>query len=356
MAVEHTGFGGGAAKVVEAPAASSSLLHDDSPLCDLSIIIVNWNVCALLERCLNTVVAGLGGAPGAGALTYEVIIIDNGSTDGSLEMLERSFPWTRRLALGRNLGFAAANNRGLAISRGRYLLLLNPDTEIVGPAIQALCDFMGGQPDAGMLGPQLRYPDGSVQPSRRRFPTYATAFIESTVLQRWLPNHLVLRRYYMQDIRDDVAQEVDWLVGACLCLRREAWEQVGPLDERFFMYSEEVDYAWRLRKAGWRAFYVPAAQVIHHEGGSSEQVMARRLIMFHTAKVQLYAKYFGAFRGQIVRLFLLATFAFQWVEEAFKWGVGRKRALRRRRMAAYGDVLRSGLRPARLVPPQRAGE
>ena len=188
--------------------------------------------------------------------------------------------------------------------------------------------------------------------SRRRFPTYGVAFIESTLLQLHWPAHPALRRYYLLDAGDDQTQEVDWLVGACLLLRRQTWEQVGPLDERFFMYSEEVDYAWRARRVGWRALYLPAAQVIHHEGGSSEQVSASRLILFHTAKVQLYRKYFGPLRGEILRLFLLATFVYQWLEEALKWLLGSKRPLRRGRLAAYGQVLRSGLRPARLVPPQ----
>ncbi len=324
--------------------------------CILSIIIVNWNVCALLTRCLRSIAAGLGGAPGAADIAYEVIVADNGSTDDSLAMLEREFPWARRLALGCNLGFAAGNNRGLAAARGAYLLLLNPDTEIVGPSIQTMLRCCQAQPDIGLLGPRLRYPDGSAQPSRRRFPTYAVGFFESTILRGVGPAGPLLRRYYMQDVADDAAHDADWLVGACLLLPRAVWEQVGPLDERFFMYSEELDYAWRVRAAGWRVHYLPQAHVIHYEGASSEQVSARRLIMFHTAKAQLYAKYFGARRGDILRRFLLATFVYQWAEEALKWMLGHKRDLRRQRLAAYAAVLRSGLRPARLIPPARAGE
>lgn len=322
-----------------------------APPLTLSIIIVNWNVRDLLERCLQSIANSLGGAPGVSDVPYEAIVADNGSSDGSTDMLARAFPWAHLLALGQNLGFAGANNRGLAVSHGRYLLLLNPDTEIVGDSLRAMLRFMDGHPDVGVVGPQLRYPDGNIQSSRRRFPTYATGFVESTILQRWLPAHPLLRRYYLLDAGDDQTQDVDWLVGACLLLRRAACEQVGPLDERYFMYSEELDYAFRLKAAGWRVVYLPAAQVVHHEGRSSEQVAARRLIMFHTAKVQFYRRRFGAGRGELLRLFLLATFVVQWVEEALKWLLGHKRPLRKERLAAYAQVLRSGLRPERIEPP-----
>jgi GT2 family glycosyltransferase len=357
MAVERATPGvPSSADAGEPTALPSATSATSAEPCTLSVIIVNWNVCELLARCLNSVAAGLGGAPGLAPLAYEVIVADNASSDGSLAMLERDFPWVRRLALGRNFGFAAGNNRGLAVARGRYLLLLNPDTEIVGASLMAMLDYIGKHPDIGLLGPQLRYPDGSVQSSRRRFPVYAVGFFESTILRDCRPAQPLLRRYYMADAPDDAPHDADWLVGACLLMPRAVWEQVGPLDERFFMYSEELDYAWRVRRAGWRVAYLPAAQVIHYEGGSSDKVSARRLIMFHTAKAQLYAKYFGAPRGGLLRLFLLATFVYQWLEEAIKWALGHKRTLRRQRLAAYAAVLRSGLRPARVAPPSRAEE
>jgi len=321
---------------------------------DLSIIIVSWNVRPLLERCLRSISQSMGGAPAGDAPRYEVIVVDNGSADGSPDMLRATFPWARLLANSDNRGFAAANNQGLHIAQGRYLMLLNPDTEVVGGGLPAMLQYMDEHPDIGLLGPQLVYPDGAIQPSRRRFPTYATGFIESTAAQRWWPAHPLLRRYYMQDMPDDQVQDVDWLVGACLLLRRQAYEQVGDFDERYFMYSEELDYAYRLRRAGWRAVYLPAARVVHHEGRSSEQVIASRLIMFHTSKVQLYAKLFGPRRACLLRAYLLATFVFQWAEEALKWLLGHKRSLRRERMAAYSQALRSGLRPAGVVPPSLA--
>ena len=322
---------------------------------DLSIIIVSWNVRSLLEKCLASIVESLGGEPAQTTCRYEVIVVDNGSTDGTLELLDHAFPWGVVIRNSLNVGFSKANNQGLAAGRGRYLLLLNPDTEIVGDSLSRMMSHLDAGPDIGALGPTLRYGDGSLQSSRRRFPTYATGFFESTILGQWWPQHRLLTRYFVRDAGDDETQDVDWLVGACLMIRRDAYSQVGPLDERFFMYSEEVEFQHRLRAAGWRVVYLPAAQVIHYEGKSSEQVFAKRLIMFHTSKVQLYEKLFGRPRGAILRLFLLGTFVFQWAREAAKWLLGHRRPLRRARMAAYCEVLRSGLRPDRLIPPKLSG-
>jgi len=322
---------------------------------DLTIIIVSWNVRTLLENSLNSIVTSLGGAPGLCPLNYEVIVVDNGSADGSDDLLRLSFPWVTLVSNQQNVGFTRANNQGLAISRGRNLLLLNPDTEIIGDSLPAMVHFMDAHQDIGGLGPKLLYPDGTVQSSRRRFPSYATGFIESTILGQWCPNHRLLRRYYVLDAGDDETQDVDWVVGACLMIRRDAYEEIGPLDEQFFMYSEELDYGFRLKEAGWRVVYLPDAQVIHHEGKSSEQIAANRLIMFHTSKVQFYEKVFGRRKARLLRLFLLGTFVFQWIEESLKWLLGHKRSLRRERMAAYRQILRSRLNPSRLKPPQLSG-
>jgi len=318
----------------------------------LSLIIVSWNVRELLANCLDSIITGLGGRPGQAELSYEVIVVDNHSSDGTVDWLRQNHPWVHLIANCENLGFTKANNQGIAHSRGSYLFLLNPDTEVVGPSLQVVVEFMEHQQDVGAVGPQLLWPDGSVQSSRRRFPTYSTGFIESTPLQSLLPGHRLLRRYFLEDVPDDVVQEVDWVVGAALMLRRQALDQVGPLDERFFMYSEELDLAFRLRQAGWKVIFLPEAKVLHHEARSSSQVSTRRLLLFHTSKVQYYAKVFGRPRGELLRLFLLGAFAVQWLIECSKWIIGHKRELRRQRMSAYARALRSGLLPSRVTPPQ----
>ncbi len=231
----------------------------------------------------------------------------------------------------------------MAKAKGRYSLILNPDTEIEGDALAEMMRYLDEHPRVGGLGPALRYPDGALQSSRRRFPTLATAFCESTLLHQWFPNNRVARRYHLADRPADVAQPVDWLVGAALMIRREAWQQVGPLDEGFFMYFEELDWCRRCRAAGWEIHYLPSAGIIHYEGKSSEQVATARTIRFQRSKIRYYRKYFGAGWSLVIRVFLLGTFAFQLGEETLKWLVGHRRALRRERMSSYWQVLKSGL-------------
>ncbi|MEA3339438.1 MAG: glycosyltransferase family 2 protein, partial [Chloroflexota bacterium] len=169
---------------------------------DLSIVIVNWNVRDLLRRCLRSILANLQ----IRALVHlQVIVVDNGSSDGSVEMVQAEFPAVHLITNAGNRGFPAANNQGLAIARGRYVLLLNPDTEIVGDALALMVAFADAHPDVGMVGPQLLNADGSVQSSRRRFPTLATGFLESTWLERYAPRRL-LERYEFLDQPDDVVQ------------------------------------------------------------------------------------------------------------------------------------------------------
>jgi N-acetylglucosaminyl-diphospho-decaprenol L-rhamnosyltransferase len=316
---------------------------------DLSIVIVSWNVEALLRRCLRSIV-GDSRPQAAADLTmpgtswsYEVWVVDNASTDGSVGMVRREFPFVRLITNSENLGFAAANNQAIAESKGDYLLLLNCDTELVGNAMGTMLGYMEEHSDVGMLGPMLRYPDGTLQSSRRRFPTMATAYLESTVLQQWFPQSHILRRYYLADVPDDTTQEVDWVVGACMMTRRQIVEQVGVLDDGFFMYSEELDWCYRIKQSGWSVVYLPAAEVVHHEGRSSEQVVPARHIHFQSSKVRFFRKHHGLARAELLRFFLLATYVFQLCEEAVKWALGHKRELRAERVRAYWQVLRSGL-------------
>lgn len=315
---------------------------------DLSIVIVNWNVQELLQRCLLSLSRGeatVAPTPAVAqpGLTYEIIVVDCASSDGSAEMVRGEFPWVWLIASDENLGYARGNNLGLAKATGHYLLILNPDTEIVDDALATMTRYLDAHPWVGALGPQLRFPDGTLQSSRRRFPSLATAFCESTLLHQWFPNNRAARHYHLADHPADVTQAVDWLVGAALMIRREAWQQVGPLDEGFFMYFEELDWCRRCRAAGWEIHYLPAAQITHHEGKSSEQVMAARTIRFQSSKIRYYRKYYGLGWALIIRFFLLGMFALQLSQESLKWLVGHKRDLRRERVAAYWQVLRSRL-------------
>jgi hypothetical protein len=273
-------------------------------------------------------------------------------------MVQDEFPDVQLVANQDNRGFSAANNQGIAIADGRYVLLLNPDTEIVNNALRVMTAFADRHPDVGMIGPQLLNADGSVQPSRRRFPTLVTAFVESTWLQPVIAGlrsrtmvgpmtgqlRHALERYYVSDRPDDVVQDVDWITGAAMLARREAIDDAGLMDEGYFMYSEELDWCRRFREAGWRVLYLPAAQIVHHAGKSSEQVVASRHIHFQTSKVRYFRKYHGALPAGLLRRYLLASYAWQVGLEGAKWLMGHKRSLRAERIAAYRQVLASGLR------------
>jgi len=333
------------------------------PHVDLSIVIVNWNVKDLLRGCLESLFVDMSALDhpwatppgrnyglwlyehGPGRWTVEVIVVDSASSDGSIEMVRTAFPRVRLLAAQTNVGYTGGNNAGIQVSRGRYVLVLNPDTEVSKGALGTMLSYMDGHPDVAVAGPQLLWPDGRVQSSRRRFPTLAIACVDSTFLEKWFPRHPVLARYKMCDVPDDITVDVDWMVGACLMVRREAIDQVGLLDDGFFMYSEELDWQRRFANAGWRTVYLPDARVVHYHGQSAGQVTALTHIRFSRSKVRYFCKHHGPLAGMFVRMWLMINYAYEWTVELFKWLVGHKRELRRERMRAYAQVLRSGLRP-----------
>ncbi|MEW5718116.1 MAG: glycosyltransferase family 2 protein [Chloroflexota bacterium] len=317
---------------------------------DISIIIISWNVRELLRKCLQSISNQLLviGEQRQLITNYqlpiaEVIVVDNASSDHTVEMLRAEFPDVRVIANSENAGFTRANNQALALAQGRYLFLLNPDAELRAGALHALYDYAETHPRVGIIGPRLYYGDGSLQSSRRRFPTLATAFLESTKLQQWFPRNRALTHYYMRDTRDDATQEADWINGAAMFVRRAVYDQIGGLDEAFFMYSEELDWCYRAKRAGWQIVYLPTAQVTHYEGKSSEQAVAQRDIYFHSSKVRFFRKTRGAFVAEILRAFLLLMFLYQIAEEAAKWLVGHKREMRAARVRAYWQVVRSRL-------------
>ncbi|NLG48664.1 MAG: glycosyltransferase family 2 protein [Chloroflexi bacterium] len=325
------------------------------PSIDLAIIIVNWNVADLLRACLDSIYH----APGAqleadgtlrlGNYRCTVFVVDNASTDNSPQMVRELFPQVQLIASQRNLGFTGGNNIALRrCNNARYVLLLNPDTRVVGNALTTMLDYIESHEAVGVIGPQLRYGDGSLQSSRRRFPTLMTAFMESTLLQQWFPRNRWARRYYMADTPDDATQQVDWVNGACMLVRSAAIQRVGLLDEGFFMYSEELDWCRRMVADGWQVVYLPQAVVIHYEGQSSGQVVAARHIRFERSKIRYFRKHHGAWQAALLRLFLLSTYVYRLLEEGAKYLLGHKRELRRARLAAYAQVIRSGLRPAHV--------
>jgi len=341
----------------------------------LAVVIVSWNTRELLRRCLDTVAASLDGT----GIDAAIIVVDNGSTDGTPALVRASYPGVRLIAAGRNLGFAGGNNLALRLLLDRairrsivvddwqllpengqtpinnldpdYILLLNPDTEVVGDAIPRLISYLADHPDVAVVGPRLRYPDGSPQSSRRRFPTPGVFFWESTPLESRWPNNPWSRRYRCADRPDDQVQEVDWLVGAALLVRRTAIERAGLLDSGFTMYSEELEWQQRIRSVAHpaparaaplpsRIIYLPDAVVVHHEGKSSEQALARRYLNFQRSRLRYAGMRYGERFAALLRVFLRIAYGTELLLEAGKWLLGHKRALRSQRVGVYWQVVR----------------
>ncbi len=233
----------------------------------LSIIIVNWNAAEYLPAALQSLFAAQGD------FDMEVLLVDNASTDASVQWVKAHFPQVEVLENSENKGFAAANNQGLAWARGRYILLLNPDTEMPSTVLRDLVDYLETHPQVGVVGPRLQTKSQRIQGGAAGYdPSPSTIFNFSTFLYRLLPSYfkglwLPRSRYKQSD-----PIPVDWVSGACMMVRREAFEAAGPLDERYFMYSEDVEWCRRIRLAGYQTVCLPAVWVTHHVGGSSRQL------------------------------------------------------------------------------------
>ena len=275
---------------------------------DLTIIIVNWNTRDLLAQCLESVrdapSASVAGGLAHGPFTSEVFVVDNASTDGSARMVRDAFPWVRLLENTANLGFACANNQAIRQSHGRYILLLNSDTKVRPGALPTMLQFMETHRQAGGCGPLLLNDDGSLQPSCHPMLTPGREFWRLLFLERLWP-----RATYPQTKWERKApRQVEVIKGACLMLRRAALEQVGVLDEAYFMYTEEMDLCYRLLQADWRLWWVPQATVVHYGEASSRQVAEEMYVQLYRSKVQFYRKFGG--RARVARFKHLMRLAY----------------------------------------------
>lgn len=266
---------------------------------DLSIIIVNWNTRDLLAQCLASVYAH---SPSG---SFEVIVVDNASTDGSAAMVHRCFPDVILLANDHNPGFAAANNRAIDHSCGRYVLLLNPDTIVYPGALDALIDFLDDNPAAGAAGSRLLNPDGRLQPSCHPAPTLTRELWRLFHLDRLKPVAL----YPMASWPSDRPRVVDAVMGAAFIVRRAVIDEIGLLDDAYFMFSEEVDWCVRIRRAGWPIYWVPASQIVHFGGQSTRQAAPAMFLQLYRAKVQYFRKHDGRLHALLYKLGLLAASA-----------------------------------------------
>ncbi len=251
---------------------------------DASIIIINWNTRDMLSDCLGSI------ALTAGKLNVEIIVVDNNSTDGSQAMVQERFPEVRLIQNRQNVGFAKANNQALAVMQGRYALLFNSDALATPGSIQALIELADSQPGAGLIGALLVNPDGSFQASYTSFPNLWQEFLILTGLGRLLHG----RRYPSRGPNEAKGpQKVDYVEGACLLARREAFQQVGGLDEGYFMYAEEVDWCYAMKKAGWQVWYQPKSRIVHYGGGSSKNRRTQREADLYRSRVRFFRKHYG---------------------------------------------------------------
>jgi len=286
---------------------------------DLAIIIVSYNTEDLLRACLRSLPAATEG------LACQTYVVDNSSSDGSAAMVAREFPEVDLTVNTANVGFSRANNMALERANARYALLLNPDTEPEPGSLRQLVDFMDAHPEAGACGPKLLNSDGSLQRNGAKFPTLLREFLGVTGLRR-----LAMRRYeralgYGREDFDRLC-EVDQVSGACLLVRAETMRQVGVLDERFFMFYEEIEWCHRIKSAGWKIYYVPEARVRHHWMGSVKQVSKQMTAQLFKSQLLYYQKTSGPLTVLGIRAVMALGLAKNALLHA---GVAVKRALRR---------------------------
>lgn len=252
---------------------------------DLSIIIVNWNTKEYLLRCLGSIFK-MGER-----MDWEVIVIDNGSQDGSGIEVKNAFPLAHLIQNEKNMGFAKAVNQGLQKASGRYILLLNPDTEVKPETMERLVSFMNAHSNVGIVGAQLLNPDGSKQNSIANFPSLTTELLNKSLLRRLFPKKFPGKE---KDYPEPI--EVDSVIGACMMVRRDILDQVGLLDEEYFLFLEETDWCYRIKRAGWKIYHVPQAEVYHFQGKSAEKDKKRARIEYYYSRYHFLKKNRGNFQ------------------------------------------------------------
>jgi hypothetical protein len=299
---------------------------------DLSIIIVAWNVRDLVLDCLASIEAA---GPG---VSYEVIVVDNGSVDDTVGAVARQFPRTQVIALPRNVGFAAGNNVGLRKMNGRHAVLLNSDTVVLRGGLEACVRYLDEHGDVGVVGPQLLNPDRSRQNCIHNSPTLFSELIGQSLLRRLFPRRWPSKRTHFPG-----PVQVDAVLGACLFVRREVVEQVGLIDEDYFFFLEETDWCHRIRRAGWRVVHLPEAHVIHLYGEATKKKLPLRTrIEYYRSRYLFFAKNYGPLELALLRA---------WVRVKLLAGAvfGGRRAAEYRQILAWhraGEPDTAGLRSA----------
>jgi N-acetylglucosaminyl-diphospho-decaprenol L-rhamnosyltransferase len=301
---------------------------------DLSIVIVNWNTRELLRECLASAYGTIE------ELEYEVLVVDNNSNDGSAEAVATEFPQVRLIRNHDNVGFARANNQAIRVSRGRHVLLLNSDARLLPGTANAMVELLDRKPGVAIVGVQVLNPDGSFQASYSDFPSLVGELLLATKLARPLRG-AAYPNYPLEQSQHE--RSTDWISGACLMARRAAVNEVGLLDESYFMYTEETDWCYRMRQAGWTVYYLAGSRVIHWGSQSSRRVPEPRRSLVYRSKWLFMRKHRGAAVAEVFRAALWAISALKlglWAARSLHLD-GTQRALARQHMRSYTLVLRA---------------
>lgn len=298
----------------------------------VSVIVVSWNTRDLLRNCLLTLDRE---ARVSEDCDIEVFVVDNGSTDGTVEMLRKSFPSVVLIANTENVGFAAANNQALARCKGEYVLLLNPDTELKAGALNRMVQFLISRLYVGAVGPLLLGPDGSLQESCYPRPTLFRELWRLLYLDHLYP----LAVYPMSRWALDRPRQVETLQGACILVKNAVLDEIGHLDQNFFIYTEEIDLCRRITTAGWRIYWLPVAAVVHYGGQSTRQIASQMFIELYRSKLQYFRKHNGWLGGFLYKLILLICIIPRLVLPPVGWAVSYHREKMLSIMRLYRSLL-----------------
>jgi len=305
---------------------------------DVSIIIVNWNTKQLLRNCLQSVYER------AGDVDYEIIVVDNASTDGSAEMVKNEFRQAILIENTKNRGFAAANNQAMAVAKGKYVLLLNSDTVVLDNAIANTVRFADENPQAAVTGCRVLNPDRTLQRTCFMFPSILNMLLSSTYLYKLFPKNRFFGREQMTWWDRNDVRQVDVVTGCFMLVRREAIEEVGVMDDRFFMYAEETDWCYRFRKKGWTVMFAPVGDIIHFGGQSAAQKPVAMIVQLRLSILKFIRKHYGWSAHLIARFLVALFFAVRlpvWLAIAFIRPAGRGQATVK--MKAYSAGVKGAL-------------
>jgi len=305
----------------------------------LSIIIVSWNAREDLVNCLRSI------GKKQPCDEYEIIVIDNASMDGTAETVRNNFPEVTLIVNDENRGFAAANNQGIRRSQGQYILLLNPDTIVHSESLNILVNFLDDNKNVGICGPKLLNNDGTTQPSTRRYPTFRGVIHRHTVFRSIRIFRGQYQKWLMKDFGHDKQMDVDEVTGAALMVRRSVIEEVGDMDEAFFMYYEEVDLCFRANQVNWRIVFIPDAKITHLGGRSAEQIPVSNRIMMLTSLLTFFRKHRGKFNtglfNCVFKPAVILKNACDWLTNIIAYILAKMTILQKRKRTTYAVKLRN---------------